>query len=87
MTPAKFNALSEVFDDAEKRSDWQFGMMISTVINMFGGKKQKRVGALEVMGREEGESSKSKIQSPQETMLRFRLFEAAMGRKRREGMQ
>lgn len=82
LTPAQFTALSERREEDAKYHDFRFGMIISTMINMFRGKKGRAVDALEVMGY--GKQGKGKdaerVQSPEETALRFRLLQAAMKR-------
>lgn len=63
-------------------------MLLSSIVNMFGGKKVKTYGPLEVMGygrSADGGGRKSQGQSAAETQLRMRLLQSSQRKKGKRG--
>lgn len=81
MTPAQFAALTDRLDSDGQRNDFRFGMIVSTVVNMFKKQGERPLGPLEAMGHTDEESVPTvREQTPEETRLRMRLLEAAQRR-------
>lgn len=87
LTPAKLAYLIDRKEASEKYTDSRFGMIVSTMVNLFVGKKGgKPVTPLGVMGYDEDNhysDDPSKVPTQQErelsqkaTALKFRLLQA-----------
>ncbi len=83
MTPAQIYALVNRKNQRDRRSDSQFGMIVSTILNLFVKKGSKAIGPLQAMGYDEEETKPEPIsreQSELETQLRFRIMKAGFNR-------
>jgi hypothetical protein len=86
LTPAKLFYLKDRVEQTVKQQDARFGMIVATIRNLFRGKEDRPVGALEVMGYDDDkpEPTKDPEYIARETALRFRLLSAAMGGVKKE---
>jgi hypothetical protein len=85
LTPAQFGALSKRKDEENRHNDWRFGMIVSTIANLFIKERSQRIDAFEAMGHGKGGSGVAqREQSEAETALRFRLFQASQKRAKLE---
>lgn len=83
MTPAQLYALVNRKNQQEKKVDSRFGMIVSTILNLFIKKGSKAIGPLQAMGYDEDEvrsEPEQREQSELETKLRFRIMQAGFNR-------
>lgn len=84
LTPAQYNALSQRKDQEDRQADYRAGLIASQVHNIFAKRPKQPLDFFPHWKRKKSKGGREG-QSPEETRLRLRLYQAHLNRMGAKG--